>query len=66
MERWEYKTIKVKATGFIGGEVETEDIEAKLNNLGRDGWELVSSFPTAASNGYTRYVLFVFKRKSTM
>ena len=62
MTRWEYKTIKVAATGFLGGKLDSPAFEALLNGLGRDGWELVSAFDTNQSYGQTRDVVAVFKR----
>ncbi|RBP39820.1 uncharacterized protein DUF4177 [Roseimicrobium gellanilyticum] len=62
MTRWEYKTIKLAATGFLGGVLDTASFENVLNGLGRDGWELVSAFDTNQSGGVTRDVVAVFKR----
>ncbi len=59
---WQYRTETLKATGFTGGHVDTTDMDQLLNNLGHEGWELVNSFATQASNGHTRLVVFVFKR----
>lgn len=39
---WEYKTIKVDATGFAGGKFDQEKFEHLMNDLGRQGWELVN------------------------
>ena len=44
MTRWEYKTIKLATTGWSGGKLDTADFESLLNGLGREGWELVSTF----------------------
>lgn len=40
--RWEYKVIKFSKRSFFSGTIDPEAFEAELNNLGRDGWELVS------------------------
>lgn len=46
MEQWEYKTMKYKTGGFLGGKVDTEEFEQELNEHGLDGWEIVSCFDT--------------------
>ena len=69
MKRWEYKILKPEVGGpFIwwgGGSVETEGMTADLNNLGRDGWELVSTFETQNTTGRTTSVVLLFKREIT-
>lgn len=61
--RWEYKTIKLATTGFwVGGKLDEAKFDAMLNELGRDGWELVSAFDTNQSYGATRDVVAAFKR----
>lgn len=63
MDRWEYKTVKMEATGFMGGVVDTDKFDALLNQLGLQAWNLVSVFDTnMAVNGTTREVVAVFKR----
>jgi hypothetical protein len=60
--RWEYKTIRLGTTGFIGGELDEEAFDLLLNKFGADGWELVSTFDTSKAGGTTRDVVAVFKR----
>lgn len=62
MEKWEYKTLKFKTKGVFGGIIDTEDFEYALNQLGDNGWELVSCFDTNQSQGASREVIAVFKR----
>ena len=62
MTRWEYYTYKVEAEGLIGGHVDVEKIDQRLNELGREGWELVAVCDTNSFEGSSRYVLFSFKR----
>jgi len=59
---WEYKTIKFHTKGFTGGLIDTDKFNSMLNELGRDGWELVSCFDTNYSQGASRLVIAVFKR----
>ncbi|MES2674906.1 MAG: DUF4177 domain-containing protein [Pseudomonadota bacterium] len=40
--RWEYKTLKYTKRSFFTGAVDAEELQQMLNDLGRDGWELVS------------------------
>jgi len=60
--KWEYKTVKQKAKGLMGGKVDEVQLDAMMNNLGRDGWELVSAFDTNEAYGNTRDVIVIFKR----
>jgi len=53
-ERWEYKMIRLS-----GSEKSLEENTNTVNNLGNDGWELVS----AGHVGNSADFLFTFKRK---
>lgn len=59
---WEYKTIKLGTTGFLGGKFDEFELEEKMNQLGRQGWELTTAFDTNKSYGETRDVVVIFKR----
>ena len=50
MERFEYKTLFTDAKGALGGKVDPYALEKDLNQLGAQGWELVSSVPAAQSH----------------
>ncbi len=63
MERWQYRTIKYRTGGFLGGKVDEEEFEELLNSHGNDGWELVSCFDTSMSQGQSKDIIIVFKRK---
>lgn len=65
LEIWEYKSIKVETKGFMGGILELEDFNHELNNLGEQGWELVSCLTTSSGQGTTREVVAVFKRRKS-
>ena len=60
--KWEYKTVKLGAGGLIGGKIDESKLESFMNDLGREGWELVAIFDTNQSGGQTRDVFVVFKR----
>jgi hypothetical protein len=60
--RWEYKTLHLSTTGWLGGKLDHPTFEKMLNDLGLDAWELVSVFDTNQSSGQTREVIAVFKR----
>ena len=60
--KWEYKTIKLSTTGFIGGKLDETKLDDHMNQLGEQGWELVSAFSTMG-NSSTRDVVAVFKRQ---
>ncbi len=59
---WEYKTIKLGATGFIGGKINTAQLDRLMNELGGQSWELAAAFDTDIAGGGTRDVLVIFKR----
>lgn len=59
---WEYKTIKLGATGFFGRNVDEVKLDEMINGLGIQGWELAAAFDTNEGQGYTKDVLVIFKR----
>jgi hypothetical protein len=60
--KWEYKTIKFEAKGLLGGIADVQALDAALNELGSQGWELVSIFDTNMMvNGTTREVVATLK-----
>ena len=64
MTKWEYRVIEFDSHGMMGGLVDCEKIELKLNELGKDGWELVSSYPTQQGYGSSRKLIYTLKRES--
>jgi len=63
MDRWQYQTVQFDMGGFLGGILDLDSFQATLNELGAEGWELVSCFDTNMSQGQSRFVIAVFKRK---
>jgi hypothetical protein len=60
---WEYKTVKFEPASFwSGGVLDEKPFTRTLNELGRQGWELVSVFDTNVHHGSTCEVVAMFKR----
>lgn len=57
--KWEYKTVKYRATGGFSSHGKTEDPDEELNHLGADGWELVATIHPTISGAPN---VLVFKR----
>jgi len=64
MQKWEYKTVKIEAKGFLGGVVDTTALDALLNQYGQLGWNLMSVFDTNTYQGASREIVAVFKREA--
>lgn len=62
MKQWEYRTVKYKTGGFLGGKIDEQEFEDMLNKLGYEGWELISCFDTSLGQGASRDVVAIFKR----
>ena len=60
--QWEYKTVKLAAKGVFGGKFDAAQLDAMMNDLGRNGWELSAAFDTNQSYGQTRDIVALFKR----
>ncbi|NLT57839.1 MAG: DUF4177 domain-containing protein [Clostridiales bacterium] len=63
MEKFEYKTLFTDAKGAFGGRVDPSAFQRDLNELGAQGWELVSTTAATQSYGSTRWLISVFKRR---
>lgn len=61
MTKWQYKSVRFETHGFSGGILETEEFDFVLNEMGEQGWELVTVFTTSHKQGTTRYVVATFK-----
>ena len=61
--KWEYRTVKLSTQGFwSGGELDEAALDAAMNDIGEEGWELVSAFGTNKGFGESRDVVVIFKR----
>ena len=64
MKKFEYKLLDVVAKGwFYGGKIDNQELTNKLNELGREGWEVVSSADLNMRNGESRSLIVILKRE---
>jgi len=56
--KWEYYTLLV---GIINGQIKQREVVKQLNELGEDGWELISVTPIL-HQGQTNYLVHHFRR----
>ena len=66
MKRFEYHILKFDLRGGFfswGGKVDAVSMDVRLNQLGAEGWELVSSFDTSYAKGSSRDLVLVLKRE---
>ena len=60
---WEYKTEIINAKGvFSSGKFHSEELDQKLNEMGKLGWELVNIATSNKGYGESRALIAVFKR----
>ena len=50
------------AKWFLGGKLDVTKLDQMMNDLGRDGWELVAAFDTNQVYGNTKDAVLIFKR----
>jgi hypothetical protein len=63
MNQFEYKVMKFKPkSSFFGGSFDNDEINKKINILGQQGWELITSENIAEVFGSTKEILMTFKR----
>lgn len=62
--QWEYMTILCDASkGWFGGKFDAQELTNRLNELGREQWELVAMLDTAMWEGRSRDIVAVLKRE---
>lgn len=64
MKKYEYKVITTTEEGFWDPKVQEQKIEAELNKLGSEGWELTSVIDTNNYQGKTKEIVLFLKRES--
>ncbi|MCL2148748.1 MAG: DUF4177 domain-containing protein [Methanomassiliicoccaceae archaeon] len=64
MRQFEYKVVETKAKAWLafGGKIDAAEAEIELNEMGRQGWELVETMALIGS-GSTRRIVYLFKRE---
>lgn len=66
MTKFEYATVSFDTTALlVGAKLNHERFHAKLNEYGREGWELVNVFDMNRYQGTTFEVVAIFKRPLT-
>lgn len=65
MQQFEYKVLDVAANSSWfsrGGKINHQELVEKLNELGREGWEVVSCSDLNMHHGASRSVVIIMKR----
>jgi len=62
MQKWKHKMVKIPTKGVFGGKVDDERINALLDRMSNEGWEMVSVVDTSQSYGASKYLLLFFKK----
>jgi hypothetical protein len=60
--RWEYKSVLLNVTGWLGPKIDTDGLDEILNTYGAEGWELVSAFDVNRYEGQTGALMLMLKR----
>ncbi len=63
MKKFEYKVLDAPAKGFFGGKINFQELAIKLNDLGKEGWELITGTDTVMYEGASRGLILIMKRE---
>lgn len=55
---WEFRTLRMNTAG---AHLDTESLDMELNELGKEGWELLTVSPIL-SGGETMFLVYHFRR----
>jgi len=59
--RWEYKVIEFKKRSAWSGKVQIQELQSELDNLGRQGWELIQASLVSAQ-AFGQSPMLILKR----
>ena len=62
-EKFEYRSLRIEVSGWIGNKVNLAEVDGIINGLGSEGWELVSALDLNQSHGKTDALIALFKRQ---
>ena len=63
MNKFEYKVLDVPTKfSWSGGKINAQELADKLNDLGRQGWEVVNTIDTNLHQGASRGLIIILKR----
>ena len=66
LPQWDYRTLVIDTGSFLSrGDIDEGEIEDRLKELGKRGFELVSAVPVSDGSVGTRRLLFVLKRPAS-
>ncbi|MEO7308916.1 MAG: DUF4177 domain-containing protein [Chitinophagaceae bacterium] len=65
MRKFEYNVLDIPTKGWFGGKIDFHELSTKLNALGREGWEVISTTDTNMWEGASRGVVIILKREIT-
>lgn len=63
MKKFEYKTVEINPTGTWSSKFDIVEIDKILNDMGNQGWELVSMEDRNIGYGTTGCFYYTFKRE---
>jgi hypothetical protein len=58
----EYKFLRTKDEGWFTVSINFDEMERKLNRLGQEGWDVVTSLDINSGQGGTKEVVLLLKR----
>lgn len=62
MTRWEYQTVQLNVEGFFRPHVDEDSVDHQLDQLGAQGWELVTAFDLNRGHGRSVEIVAMLKR----